>query len=286
MTAEWRAMHEQNRKSWNAVAAAHNSHKRDQGEFLATGGSTLFPDERELLGDVAGKRIAHLQCNCGQDSLSLASLGADVTGVDISDAAIAVAQGLSETSGIRCEFVRSDLFDWLESTDARFDIAFASYGCVGWLSDLDRWARGVRRILNPGGRLVWIEFHPLVWSLGEAGLTGDSYFVPEPISDPDGVPDYVGDALAPSGFDPGVGDFRNTEPSFSFQWTAAMIVQAIVGSGMALDVIREYPYANGCELFEGMRRIEGNRYTVPQGMASVPLMLALCATRGHAVDAD
>ncbi|MEE2713045.1 MAG: SAM-dependent methyltransferase, partial [Planctomycetota bacterium] len=46
MTAEWRAMHEQNRKSWNAVAAAHNSHKRDQGEFLATGGSTLFPDER------------------------------------------------------------------------------------------------------------------------------------------------------------------------------------------------------------------------------------------------
>ena len=63
MTADWRAMHEQNRKSWNAAAAAHNSHKRDQGWFLAEGGSTLFPDERELLGDIVGKRIAHLQCN-------------------------------------------------------------------------------------------------------------------------------------------------------------------------------------------------------------------------------
>ncbi len=286
MTADWRAMHEQNRKSWNAAAAAHNSHKRDQGGFLAEGGSTLFPDERELLGDIVGKRIAHLQCNCGQDSLSLASLGADVTGVDISDAAIDVAQGLSETTGIKCEFVRSDLFDWLESTDARFDIAFASYGCVGWLSDLARWARGIVRILNPGGRLVCIEFHPLVWSLSKAGLAGDSYFVSEPISDSDGVSDYVGDALAPSGFDPGVGEFQNTERAFSFQWTVASIIQSLIDAGMELDVIREYPHANGCELFEGMHRIEGNRYTVPQGMASIPLMLGLRATNGLPDAAD
>src|SRR3712207_8987623 len=43
-----------------------------------------FPEERALLGDLKGKTLAHLQCNSGSDSLSLALLGAVVTGVDIS----------------------------------------------------------------------------------------------------------------------------------------------------------------------------------------------------------
>ena len=82
-------LHEANRLSWNAATQAHNSHKIDQAGFLRRGGSTLFAEELALLGDVRGLRIAHLQCNAGQDSLSLAALGALVTGVDISDEAIA-----------------------------------------------------------------------------------------------------------------------------------------------------------------------------------------------------
>ena len=77
-----RHLHEENRRSWNAATAAHNTHKVDQAAFLRSGGSTLFPEELELLGAVEGLRIAHLQCNAGQDSLSLAALGATVTGVD------------------------------------------------------------------------------------------------------------------------------------------------------------------------------------------------------------
>ncbi len=82
-------LHEANRLSWNAATRAHNSHKLDQAGFLRRGGTTLFPEELALLGDVRGLRIAHLQCNAGQDSLSLAARGALVTGVDISDEAIA-----------------------------------------------------------------------------------------------------------------------------------------------------------------------------------------------------
>ena len=70
---------EQNRKSWNAATRAHNSHKADQAGFLRGGGTTLFPEELVLLGDLQGKRLVHLQCNAGQDSLSLAARGADVT---------------------------------------------------------------------------------------------------------------------------------------------------------------------------------------------------------------
>ncbi|MBM4431542.1 MAG: class I SAM-dependent methyltransferase, partial [Chloroflexi bacterium] len=109
-------LHEENRLSWNEATKAHNSHKKDQARFLRQGGSTLFPEEIELLGDVRGLSLLHLQCNAGQDTLSLAKRGAVVTGVDISDEAIAFARQLSRDSGIPATFVRSDVYDWLTQT--------------------------------------------------------------------------------------------------------------------------------------------------------------------------
>jgi 2-polyprenyl-3-methyl-5-hydroxy-6-metoxy-1,4-benzoquinol methylase len=91
-------LHAANRLSRNAATVAHNSHKSDQAAFFRGGASTLFPEELELLAEVAGLSVLHLQCNSGQDSLCLARLGADVTGVDISDEAIAFARRLSEES--------------------------------------------------------------------------------------------------------------------------------------------------------------------------------------------
>jgi len=271
-----RAFHEQNRRSWNAVTPAHNSHKDDQARFLKEGGSTLFPDEVELLGDVAGADLLHLQCNCGQDTLSLAQLGANVTGVDIADAPIAFARDLSAVSGIPATFHRTDVLDWLEQTDARYDVAYATYGTIGWLCDLDRWARGVRRALRGGGRLVLLEFHPLVWSYGAGGALAEPYFLDGAL-DEDGVRDYVGEDLAPSGFLEGQRDFANPERSFGFQWTVAQILQAVVDAGLAIETVREYPYANGCQLFEGMTKLEGRRFAMPAGAPAMPLMFGLVA---------
>src|SRR5262249_9518795 len=144
----------------------HNSHKHDQAGFLREGGSTLFPEELALLGDVRGTRLVHLQCNSGQDTLSLARLGAEVTGVDISDGAIDFARHLSTDAGIPATFVRADIFDWLAETAAgaeRFDVVFSSYGALGWLSDPRAWAAGIAGVLRPGGRLVLVEFHPVLW---------------------------------------------------------------------------------------------------------------------------
>src|SRR3712207_1106866 len=122
-------LHEENRIAWNAATVAHNSHKVDQAGFLRGGGSTLYPEEIELLGDLTGKSLVHLQCNAGQDTLSLAQLGATVVGVDISDEAIAFAQQLSGESGIPATFVRSDVFDWLADAATkpeRYDVVFSS----------------------------------------------------------------------------------------------------------------------------------------------------------------
>lgn len=104
-------LHETNRLAWNEATRAHNSHKADQARFLREGGSTLFPEELKLLGDVAGLSLLHLQCNAGQDTLSLARRGASVTGVDISDEAIAFARRLSAESGIPGTFHRADVYD-------------------------------------------------------------------------------------------------------------------------------------------------------------------------------
>ena len=109
-----RDLHQDNRLSWNAATVAHNSHKQDQAHFFRQGGSTLFPEELELLGDLRGMSLLHLQCNAGQDTLSLATLGAETVGVDISDEAIEFARRLSADSGVKARFERADAFVYAE----------------------------------------------------------------------------------------------------------------------------------------------------------------------------
>src|SRR3954464_11352800 len=119
---------DETRRSWNLATQAHNRHKRDQAAFLRGGGSTLFPEETELVGDVRGKRLLHLLCNSGQDSLSLAGLGAVVTGVDLSDEAIAFATRLSGESGVPATFVESEAQAFLQAVaPGSFDVVFMSY---------------------------------------------------------------------------------------------------------------------------------------------------------------
>ena len=109
MTTLKKDLHERNRLSWNAATQAHNSHKRDQAGFLRRGGSTLYKEEIELLGDVTGLSLVHLQCNSGQDTLSWAARGARVTGVDISDEAIAFGRVFRQNTIVMCRSGRPEL---------------------------------------------------------------------------------------------------------------------------------------------------------------------------------
>ena len=121
-----------------------------------------------------------------------------------------------------------------------------------------------------------LEFHPLVWSYGAGGALDEPYFLDGAL-DEDGVRDYVGEGLAPSGYLPGEVDFVNPERSFGFQWTVAQILQAAVDAGLRIETVREYPYANGCRLFEGMTELEGRRFAMPAGAPAMPLMFGLVA---------
>ena len=281
-----RDLHEENRLAWNEATIAHNSHKRDQARFLREGGSTLYPEELSLLGEVAGLRLIHLQCNSGQDSLSLARLGAVVTGVDISDTAIAFARQLSLDSGIPATFVRMDVYDWLEQaarSPERFDIAFCSYGALCWLSDLRLWAQGVAEVLAPGGRLAVVEFHPMVMAFDRHWALAYPYFANgQALTYQIGIGDYVaesGEASMPSGYVQGVQGFKNPHPSHEFSWGIGEIVTALLRAGLTLTALEEYPYSNGCKLFQGMRETAGGRMIPPEGAPSLPLMFGLAARK-------
>jgi SAM-dependent methyltransferase len=279
-----RARHEENRRAWNAATVAHNSHKADQAAFLRGGGSTLFPEELALLGDLAGLSLLHLQCNAGQDTLGLAARGARVTGVDISDEAIAFARQLAADTGIPATFERADLYDWLAAAGAagrRFDVVFCSYGFLCWLSDLDRWARGVAAILKPGGRFVAVEFHPFAMVFDpDWSRTSDYSSGGRARSWPSGVGDYValsGEALTPSGWVAGVTDFTNPYSGHEWSWGLGEVAMALIGAGLALTALHEYPYTNGERPFEGMREGPGGRMYPPEGTPSLPLMFGVVA---------
>jgi 2-polyprenyl-3-methyl-5-hydroxy-6-metoxy-1,4-benzoquinol methylase len=229
-------LHEKNRRSWNEAMPVQNSHKRDQAEFLRGGGNSLFPEDRELLGDIAGLSLVHLLCNDGTDTLSCANLGATVTGVDISDAAISIARRLADESGITATFHRMDVYEWFEragQAGQHFDRAFCSIGVLNWLSDLPLWARGVASVLQPGGRLVVVDFHPLVWTVDERGQLTAPYFTSgAPSSGKWGVGDYVGESeggMSPSGHQEGTMALNNAYPAFDFRWNLSEIVMAVGG---------------------------------------------------------
>lgn len=282
---ELRELREQNRRSWEAVVEAHESHRGDLAGYLRRGGITLFPEDRRLLGDVSGQRLAHLMCNSGGDTLSLVWLGAEVTGVDASERAVEAARRLSRESGIPARFVRSDIYDWLESPGSRgpdFDLAYASYGVVCWLPDLSRWASGLYDRLAPGGRFVLVDFHPAAMMLdADWRLANDYYSGGEPLSAP-GVGDYVGDSgggLTPAGYEPGVRGFENPEPCYLFRWGLGEVITALAGAGFSVLALEEYPHANGERQFHGMRELPGSRLVPPEGTPRVPLMYGISAAK-------
>ena len=282
-----RALHEQNRLSWDAATRAHNSHKADQARFYREGGNKLYPEEVELLGDLHGRSVLHLQCNSGQDTLSLRRLGAaKVLGIDISDEAIAFARRLSAESGVAASFVRADVYNWLagaSAADERWDVVFCSYGAIIWLSDLASWARGIAAVLEPGGRFVTVDYHPVEMMFDEELRHAIPYSTHgRPITWDDGVGDYIarsGPAGAPSGWMAGVQDFQNSHPSHEFHWATSEVISALLDSGLALEHFREYDYCNGFRPYKEMKDLGNRRWTAPDGTPAIPLMYSIVARK-------
>ena len=107
-----------------------------------------------------GTRVLDLCCGTGDVALAMAQAGAQVVGLDFSEAMLKVARErlkarqLQFTGGI--EFIRSDALN-VPFADGSFDVVTVSYG----LRNLASWERGLRemwRVTKPNGRLLVLDF--------------------------------------------------------------------------------------------------------------------------------
>jgi len=170
-----------NRASWDERAAPHAASPDYAVDSFAADPAFLSGVVRfdlPLLGDISGQRGAHLQCHIGTDTISLARLGADMTGLDFSPAAIEQARRIAGLAGAEVRFVEADIYQAVPVLGAgSFDLVYTGIGALCWLPDIRRWAAVVAGLLRPGGRLFIREGHPMLWSLDEtqAGVLAVEY---------------------------------------------------------------------------------------------------------------
>jgi ubiquinone/menaquinone biosynthesis C-methylase UbiE len=257
---------EKNRHNWNLRTDIHiKSDFYDMPGFLQ-GGTSLKKIELDMLGDVAGKSILHLQCHFGQDTLSLARLGASVTGVDLSDNAISKAKELSQTIGCKANFICCDLYELPQHLDKQFDIVFTSYGTIGWLPDLDKWAKIVSRYLKPGGRFVFVEFHPVAWMFDDAfEKVGYNYFNSGPIEESqDGT---YADKTAPVKLE-----------YICWNHSISEVVNSLIRNGLEINSLDEFDYSP-YNIFVNPVEIEKGKFRVGHLDNNVPLVYSILATK-------
>jgi SAM-dependent methyltransferase len=157
-----------NRDNWDARVDLHyESVEYGVGRFISDPAhlSGVVTYDRVKLGDVSGRRLRHLQCHIGTDTISWARLGAEVTGTDLSPKSIAAARRLSEESGTRARFEVAELYDTAAVIDETFDIVYTGVGAICWIPDIRGWAQVVASFLEPGGTFYMREGHPMMWAL-------------------------------------------------------------------------------------------------------------------------
>ena len=158
-----------NRANWDERAPAHAAspdYAVDRFTNDPESISHVVAFDRQLLGDIAGARGVHLQCHIGTDTVSLARLGAHMTGLDFSSESLAQARALAAATSTDIEFVESDVYDAPTALgDRTFDLVYTGVGALGWLPSVDRWATVVSSLLRPEGRLFIREGHPVLWAI-------------------------------------------------------------------------------------------------------------------------
>jgi 2-polyprenyl-3-methyl-5-hydroxy-6-metoxy-1,4-benzoquinol methylase len=258
---------EANRLAWNERAKLHVGSKFYDVDGFVGGNNSLTAVELELLGDIRDTEVLHLQCHFGLDTLSLVRLGARTTGLDISDEAIRQAVILSERAGLHAEWVVSNVLDHRPELDGRFDTVFTSFGTIGWLPEVKTWAANIERYLKPGGRLVFVEFHPMVWMFdNDFERITYSYFNREPI-----VEEEVGSYA----------DRNSNSKLISHTWNHSLqdVLSAILHAGLRiarfveLDGAPHNAFQRTVMGSDGLFRIEGME-------GKLPMVYGLTAVKG------
>ncbi|MBK0403520.1 class I SAM-dependent methyltransferase [Adhaeribacter sp. BT258] len=257
---------EKNRLLWNARTDVHvDSDFYGMADFLA-GKSSLNAIELGLLGDLEGKSVLHLQCHFGQDSISLARMGAEVTGADLSDKAIEKARELALQTNTNPTFICTDLYELPQHLDKKFDVVFTSYGTIGWLPDLDKWAKVIAHFLKPGGRFVFAEFHPVVWMFDDnLEKVTYGYFNSGPIIETE------------------TGTYADRKAPLNHEYVGwnhdlGEVLSSLLQNGLALESFQEFDYSP-YNIFRNPVEVSPGKFRVAHLDGKIPLVYALTARK-------
>lgn len=255
-----------NKKTWDNKTEVHvDSDFYANADFL-DGKSSLKDIELNLLGDITGKKILHLQCHFGQDTLSFARMGAKATGVDLSDKAIEKAREFNTQLGLEAQFICCDLYDLPNHLNEQFDIVFTSYGTIGWLPDLDKWAKVVSQFLKPNGKFVFAEFHPVVWMFdNDFKEVFYSYFNIEPIIEEE-TGTYA-DKNAPI-----------ETKTITWNHPTSEVLNALIQNGLELNSFDEYDYSP-YNCFNETEEFETGKFRIKHLQNKIPMVFSLVATK-------
>ncbi len=228
--------------------------------------SPVVAYDRPWLGDLTGLDAVHLQCHIGADTISLARLGARVTGVDFSPAALAVARDLARACGIDANFVESELYAVPDVLGADFDLVYTGVGALNWLPDIAGWARVVAALLRPGGRVYVRDGHPMLYTLFD-GVDDDVLRVT--------LPYFEGQELHWFN-DQTYTDGPAIQHPGQYEWNHGLgeIVQAVIDAGLTVTALREHRELE----WKGLpHMVEGDdgKFRLAEGTDRLPLMFTL-----------
>jgi ubiquinone/menaquinone biosynthesis C-methylase UbiE len=115
--------------------------------------------ELGLLDDVDGADVLELGCGGGQCTVALATRGANVTGIDLSEAQLSYARNLADEHDVNIDFRQGDVTDLGMFENNSYDIAFNAW-VFQWVDDLLACFEETHRVLRPGGAFVFSMPHP------------------------------------------------------------------------------------------------------------------------------
>jgi SAM-dependent methyltransferase len=255
-----------NRKLWNRKTEVHlESDFYDVKNFIK-GRNTLNEIELSLLPNLAGKSVLHLQCHFGQDTISLSKLGAEVTGIDLSDKAIDAAHELAIKTNSSGKFLCCDIYDLPQHLDKKFDMVFTSYGTIGWLPDMDRWAKVISHFLKPDGLFVFVEFHPVVWMFdNDFKEIAYNYFNMQEIIETES------------------GTYADRDADIHLQsisWNHDMseVINSLIKNGLSIQSLNEYNYSP-YNCFNQMIEVAPNKFRIKHLEDKIPMVYSIVATK-------
>ena len=257
---------EANRDAWNLRTDVHKTSKFYNVEAWKKGQTSLTPIELGEMGDVSGKKLLHLQCHFGQDTLSWARLGALVTGCDLSDKAIEYARQLSAEMNLPTHFVCCNLYDLPQHLDDSFDIVFTSYGTIGWLPDLTPWAKVVSHFLKPGGFFYIADFHPIVWMFDEQMETLKYPYHNSGVIETEQTGTYA-DRYAGIQY-----------KEFGWNHSLSELINSLTGQGLRIEFLNEYPYSP-YDCFDKTVKGDDGNYRIQGLEGIIPMVYSIKATK-------